>query len=97
MDDSKFDSFMNDVMAQKKSPSLGYDAELGDKKEEIIALYTEQNISRRVIFDSLIKAGILNKDRSFDGFSGWMTTSIKRSAEESKLKRSDKFHRVEDD
>ncbi len=96
VDDSKFDSFMNDVMAQKKSTSMGYDSELGDRKEEIIALYTEQNISRRVIFDSLVKAGIINEDRALNGFSHWMSRSIKKSIK-ANAEKDKNVYRVEDD
>ena len=69
MDASKFDSFMNEVMAYKntaKKPSpTSLDFELGNRKEEIIALYTEQHIARRIIFDNLVKSGIIKEDRSF--------------------------------
>ncbi len=99
MDTSKFDNFMNDVIvhkntARKYAPS-GYDLELGDKKEEIIALNTEQNISRRAIHDSLIKADIISEDRSFKSFSVWMTKSIKKNRE-SNAEKDKRAHPVVD-
>lgn len=99
MDDSKFNSFMNDVMAHKdiadKNGRQGYDFELGDKKDEILALHTEQHISRRIIFDSLVKSGIISEDKPFKGFTQWMGRSIKRNSELN-TEENKKVYRVQD-
>ncbi len=99
MNDSKFDSFMNDVMAHKdtarKYTLSGYDLELGDKKDEILTLYTEHHISRKIIFENLVKSGIISEDRHFGSFSKWMTKSIKRNTK-SNEGNNRKIHCVED-
>lgn len=84
MDDSKFSSFMNEMMAIEKTKKFdpnSYDTIFGDRRNEIIALSTERNISRKAIYDSLVKAGIMSKDRSPEGFSQWMTTAIRKDRE----------------
>jgi len=87
MDDSKFNSFMNDIIAtgetSRNNVVVGYwNTALGERRDEIISLYTERNISRRSIVDSLIKAGIVGEERTLKSFTDWMSKAIKKDREQ---------------